>query len=201
MAVEILILSGARRHQRLVLEASEFRAGSDPACEVFFDPTRDPAAKGRGALLRREDDGWHISASGGELTVNQQAVTGSLALRSGDVISLSATGPDFCFRLADPRQEPPMATVVSAAVPQPAMSLPSSVPATVAAQEQAVADGETREPLSGPSPSTSQWTTWALGGLAACVLLVILWRAFQPPMVPPIVINVPGGNAGRAAKG
>ena len=225
MAVEILILSGARRHERLVLEANEFRAGSDPACEVFFDPTRDPAAQGRGALVRKEDDGWYISPSGGDLTVNQQVLTGPLRLRSGDVIGLSASGPDFCFRLEARGSEPPAATV-----PQPAKSVPSAAPVddsvgsalrgvpgagenrlpsvaterhggrSLQGNSSTYSDAIPQQPLSGPSPFTRQWTTWALGGLAAGVLLVVLWRAFQPPVIPPITIHVDAGKPAETVK-
>jgi hypothetical protein len=59
MAVEILILSSARQRERLVLEGNELWVGTDPACDVFFNPERDPATKGCGALLRLEDDGWY----------------------------------------------------------------------------------------------------------------------------------------------
>ena len=108
MAVEILILSGARQGARLVLDGKQFRVGTEPDCEVFFDPQHDPSAKDRAALLQLEDDGWHIRSTGaGELIVNQQTVTGSKCLRSGDVVRLSAIGPDFCFRLVAPGAEVP----------------------------------------------------------------------------------------------
>ena len=38
MAVEILILSGARKGEKLMIERREFRVGSDPGCEIYFDP-------------------------------------------------------------------------------------------------------------------------------------------------------------------
>jgi hypothetical protein len=191
MAIEILILSGARRHERLVLEGDEFRAGADPACEVFFDPARDPAARGCGALLRREDDGWRVSPGGsGDLRVNQQAVRGSVRLRSGDVIGLSDSGPDFCFRLVAGGKEPLSAAAVAGTTTPPARSLPSATLVAAPAGRQDVAGGQTRQPLPSPSPSTRPWTGWTLGAIAAAVLLVILWRAFQPP----IVVIVPGGK-------
>ena len=42
MAIEILILSGARRGERLMLNAVQFCAGCDPECEIRFDPELDP---------------------------------------------------------------------------------------------------------------------------------------------------------------
>ena len=100
MGVEILILSGARQGDRLVLDADEFRAGGVEACDVFFDPAADAAAMGRIALFRRSDEGWSIQNAGkGELLLNQENVSGRTRIRSGDIVRLSDRGPDFSFAI------------------------------------------------------------------------------------------------------
>jgi hypothetical protein len=97
MAVEIQILSGARQGERLVLEGRELRVGSDRNCEVFFDAARDPAVQGRSAVLHLRDDGWYLHSTGGQVWVNQQPVARSTRLRSGDIVRMSESGPDFSF--------------------------------------------------------------------------------------------------------
>ena len=100
MAVEIQILSGARQGERLLLDSNEFRMGTDAGCDIFFDPLRDPGAKDRTAVFRLLEGGWHIQRTGvGELLVNQQPVRGQTHVRSGDLVRVSESGPDFCFRL------------------------------------------------------------------------------------------------------
>lgn len=100
MAVGITILSGARRGQEVAIEQPEFRAGDDPACEIFFDPQQEPAVRGRQALFRLGDDGWYVkSAGGGPLLVNGQQIEASTRLRSGDAVRLSPGGPELSFKL------------------------------------------------------------------------------------------------------
>ena len=100
MAVGINILSGSRGGEELGLDQPEFRAGDNPTYEIFFDPERDPGAKGRKALFRLGDDGWYLKNVGaGPLLVNGRQVEAGVRLRSGDVVRLSATGPEFSFKL------------------------------------------------------------------------------------------------------
>ena len=99
MGVEILILSGNRQGERLVLDRREFTVGSDAGCEVFFDANSDPSIRGRSALFRCQDDGWYVRSGGGEVLVNQQPVTGWMRVRSGDVVRMSECGPDFAFSI------------------------------------------------------------------------------------------------------
>ncbi|MBN2294853.1 MAG: hypothetical protein JXM70_20665 [Pirellulales bacterium] len=107
MGVEILILSGARQGERLVLDTDEIRAGGTGACDVYFNPADDAAAKGRVALLRRTDEGWSIQNAGnGELLLNQETVSGKTRIRSGDVVRLSDHGPDFTFEIRASRLTP-----------------------------------------------------------------------------------------------
>jgi hypothetical protein len=97
MAVEIRILSGARQGERLLLEGRELRVGCDRNCEVLFDVARDPAISGRSAVIHLSDDGWYLHATGGQVWVNQQPVARSTRLRSGDIVRMSESGPDFSF--------------------------------------------------------------------------------------------------------
>ena len=100
MAIEIFILSGSRRGQRLTLDTQQFRAGPDPDCEVRFDPQSDPAAHDRAALFRLHDDGWYVQRIGnGEILLNHDPVRKRVRLRSGDVVRMSESGPDFSFTI------------------------------------------------------------------------------------------------------
>lgn len=101
MSAEILILSGARSGERIVLDATEFRVGSEPNCDVLFDPRQDLAAKGRSVLIRLLDDGWIIVSctDAADLFVNQTVISGRMRLRSGDVLRMSSEGPAFSFRI------------------------------------------------------------------------------------------------------
>jgi hypothetical protein len=195
MPVKILILSGARQGEQLVLDAGEFRVGSDPACEVFFDPERDRAIRGRSAMFRREEDGWYIRCAGGEVLVNQQAVAGRTRVRSGDVVRMSDSGPDFSFSIVAGVSVSPLAqsAVESAAQPQPL-----DVPCPVAEVERtAVPQAADAEQHSVSAPMTSgkidrRWITWAMAGLALGALaLVIVRSALSPPTII-VKIDQPG---------
>lgn len=100
VSVEIFILSGARAGEQIVLDTTEFRVGSEPNCEIRFNPQQDVPAKGRSAVFRLMDDGWYVSCTGmGELLVNQEVVSGRMRIRSGDVLRMSAEGPDLSFSI------------------------------------------------------------------------------------------------------
>ena len=161
MAVEIVVLSGARQGDRLLLEARQFRAGDDPACEVFFDPENDASARDRGALFRLADDGWWIEPTGaGDVYVNQEPVVGKTRIRSGDLVRLSERGPDFSFGIVTRATVSPGGADRAAAVPPAEPSPPSAAQAA-----------------SGP-PSTAAaepWrhAFWAVVVLAVCVLFLV----------------------------
>lgn len=200
MAVEILILSGARQREQLVLNGNEFRVGTEPGCDVLFDHQRDPAAKDHGALLRLEDDGWYIRPTGsGRLTVNQQTVAGLMRLRSGDVIGLSPSGPEFCFRLQVGEMGTSQAAKATATLSQTKTSLPLSSLESPVSERQAVTGSETSKAVFAFSAAAWPWTKWAIGGLAACALLAVLWRVLQPPPVPQVNIHL-GDKSVEAAK-
>jgi len=193
MAVEIVILSGARQGERLLLEAGEFRAGDDPACEVFFDPQNDPSARDRCALFRLADDGWSVERTGaGQLYVNQEPVVGKSRIRSGDLVRMSERGPDFSFGIVT--QATASSRDSSRAAPAP---LPSAADATVSEEEAELPPGPVPAPRAEPSPqpaptlppasatqpasgpqsvaAAEPWrhAFWAVVGLAVCVLFLV----------------------------
>jgi len=100
MPVEITIVTGARKGERIELDSDLIRVGDDPSYEVYFNPEDDPEAEGRRATLVLEESGWRIRKTGSELLwVNQDAVEDSMPLRSGDTVRMSGMGPDLRFRL------------------------------------------------------------------------------------------------------
>ncbi len=177
MAVEIVILSGARRGTRLVLDCREFRLGTSPDCELFFDPRQDPSAADCAASLYLEGDHWHIRSLGPrELIVNQQSVTESTLLRSGDIVRLSPTGPDFSFRLL-------ASTAETQPLPNALEPPPGSSP-TTPAQPVNPTPGETNPPPPPRSTRTPQ-ARWILVGLAAGLMATVLWHVLSPSPAPP----------------
>lgn len=100
MPVEIVILSGAQQGTRRVLDRSEFRVGCQPACDIKFDPQQDRSAVDREACFRLTDEGWTVSSTGlGEMFLNQQFLTRTQRVRSGDVLRMSNQGPDLAFNI------------------------------------------------------------------------------------------------------
>jgi hypothetical protein len=99
MAVEILILSGARQGERVVLEATNFRVGPNSDCAVCFDPLLDTGSANRSASFCLMEDGWYIVHAYGAILINQRAVAGPTRIRSGDVVRMSERGPDFSFNI------------------------------------------------------------------------------------------------------
>lgn len=137
MSAEIFILSGTRAGEQIVLDSTEFRVGSEPNCEIFFDPCRDLPARGRSALFRLMDDGWYVSCTGiGELLVNQEVICGQTRIRSGDVLRMSNEGPDLCFSIVSRAA----AAGAPARIPdaQPAGRTPPSSPVSSQAPASAV---------------------------------------------------------------
>ena len=105
MAVEIQILSGSRQGERLTLTAPRFRVGADAGCEVWFDPQAEPAAAQRAVVFRLEDEGWLVEPLGREgLLLDQEPLTGPRHIRNGQILRLSAQGPDLMIRLVGSTQ-------------------------------------------------------------------------------------------------
>lgn len=100
MAVEIVILSGSRQGERLVFEGERFWAGDEPACAVFFNPALDPAARGRMLLFRHSEEGWSVEPVGAAgIMLDHDPLSAPRTIRSGQVVRMSADGPDFSFRV------------------------------------------------------------------------------------------------------
>lgn len=100
MAVEIVVISGARQGVHVGIERNDFRVGATPDCDVFFDPQTDPGIKDRAAAFRLQDDGWYVRRTGGgTIFVNHQLVQGAVRLRSGDIVRMSDRGPDLSFTI------------------------------------------------------------------------------------------------------
>ncbi len=176
MGVEILILSGARQGEQLALDADEFRAGGSDACDVFFDPADDAAAKGRIALFRRSGEGWSIQNAGnGELLLNQETVSGRTRIRSGDIVRLSDHGPDFSFKIMAPRS----AARADSAAEKTTLRPPRDETTTAMQADDVLQSGVTAEsnlaPIVSPGRSRRRIVTIAaMVGLGALALLIIL---------------------------
>jgi hypothetical protein len=149
MSAEIYILSGARAGEQIILDTTEFRVGSEPQCEIFFDPRQDPAARGRAALFRLMDDGWYLTCTGiGELFINQAAVSGPTRIRSGDVLRMSDEGPDLSFSIVSRETA---ATMAPAQIPSAFPAAGITPPAMVPVQAAAVASPAPVQPVAAPA--------------------------------------------------
>jgi hypothetical protein len=208
MGVEIRILSGARQGEQLVLDRSEFRAGADPACEILFDAQLDPAIRGRTTLFRRQEDGWYLHGEGCEILVNHQAIAGWTRVRSGDVIRMSDSGPDFSFNLAagtaPPQVRMPILSadraspcIQSPAVAGPSIAIPfprstvrkSDGRASGLSQVETHANAAVLTRVTPAKPFDRRWLL-GIGGIGVIVVLALLLRQsllFRPT----IIVNVP----------
>jgi hypothetical protein len=100
VSIAIHILSGSRCGEEVCLDAEEFRVGDTPQCEIYFDPRRDVSSEGQSALFRLQEDGWYVRPGGGrDLLLNHSLMERETRIRSGDVVRLSESGPDFLFTL------------------------------------------------------------------------------------------------------
>ena len=202
MAVEIHILSGARQGDRVVVDATSFRAGTDSACDVLFDPRAEACAEGRSASFLLMEDGWYMVRTAGSVIVNQKQAAGITRIRSGDIVRLSENGPDFSFSITtgavaahkeplSPQtvrreitgpQQPPALQPVAPAGPSPApatiVPAPPSFPAQSAPSAQSPAEIMTFVRQDAPKPSQERWALWVVAGIAACAVLVLLMGVF-----------------------
>ena len=207
MAVEILILSGARAGERLVFDATEFRAGGEPQCELFFDPRRDATVEGQSAKFRLMDDGWYVKCEGrGPVLINQRPMSELVRVRSGDVLQMSEQGPDFSFSIvshaaataANPSVQvqapwqppPPQPAPVSVAAAAPTeCPMPKSFSAVVPITSPTETGVSAPEPATAAAPPSRGITLgrrslWIGGGvvLFALLLLIVPWLRPSPPL-------------------
>ena len=211
MAVEILILSGARQNDRITLDGREFRVGSDPGCEVFLDPRRDGAIRGRSARFRLQEDGWYVRCAGGEMSINGRRAVGATHVRSGDVIRMSESGPDFSFHIVAGAKASAAKTLATAttsplplgegarasvAVPTASPLPPGEAPVMASQVAQPNADNSLADSphLRHVPARDRQWVVWVVGGLAAGILTLIVVRLVFPPST--VIVNV--GQPGAA---
>jgi hypothetical protein len=193
MAAEILILSGARQGERMVLDLEQFRAGGQPGCEVWFDPQRDPGARDRAAVFRLMDDGWYVGPSGGELLVNQRPVNEPTHIRSGDVLRLSERGPDFSFHIV--RRGAAVSATPAAAKTAPAVPAPNVAPVapmpTAPAPQAVVAPVSARQTAVVPAPppaaskTPGSWAVWLGGSIVVAAALLVVGRSLMSPPPQP----------------
>lgn len=189
MAVEIHILSGARQDERIVLDKTNFRAGSNPESEVFFDPLADIGTENRSASFQLLEDGWYIARSTGSIHINQREVAGPTRIRSGDVVRMSETGPDFSFSIVSnsaakqtksfgqrvPKPftgaiTPPVTTVPGPSAPEPHATAPIPAPSAAAP----ISAGQNTAKIG----INERWILWGAGGLAFCIFFALLICVF-----------------------
>lgn len=108
MAIELRILSGRRLGERLTFDQHVVTIGDDLDQDVSFAVRQYAGARNKRARLVADDSGWHLHNDGeGAWIVNQTLVAADAdcPLRSGDIIRLSAWGPDLRFALVSPKDE------------------------------------------------------------------------------------------------
>jgi hypothetical protein len=99
MLVELSVLSGARRGETVVQRPTRLVIGDHPDSVLGFDPAQDKAAASRHVILDPSEEGWQIASPDRGILLGPRPLQGSLPLRSGDIIRLSASGPDVRFAL------------------------------------------------------------------------------------------------------
>ncbi|QGJ70454.1 Hypothetical protein PBC10988_21510 [Planctomycetales bacterium 10988] len=100
MPIELLVLSGSRQGERIELDSEKITIGDQVDCSLQFGAKTDPAARGRCLELYHETDGWRIRSLGQGLSfLNADPLSQDMALRSGDMVRLSASGPDVRFSI------------------------------------------------------------------------------------------------------
>lgn len=97
--IVLAIASGARAGEMIGTNDSEFFIGFDHDCFVRFSGEQYPDINAK-LLLRRGPDGWNALRVRGESTfINQRLLEEKATLRSGDLLRLSAHGPDVQFTM------------------------------------------------------------------------------------------------------
>ncbi|MEW6232921.1 MAG: FHA domain-containing protein [Chloroflexota bacterium] len=136
---KLILYQGTPEEKIVDLDRTEVTLGRDPSCQVVFS---EATISRRHAQLRREGDSWTISDLGSSngTFVNGRRITGSQAVRSGDVIGLGST--QLLFQGGEPLVVPSRArdatalewtpqtqgTLPTPTVPPPAVPEPTPVP-------------------------------------------------------------------------
>jgi hypothetical protein len=169
------------------------------------------------------EDGWYIARATGEILVNQQTVVGPTRIRSGDVVRMSESGPDFSFSIVSgaalqSTKQPGRAAGPPAAAPVPpivpSQKAPIYAPVELPEPEPFSAAAPSRPSVimtsTGPNQSKAglkdYWIFWGAGGLAICVIFALLMRGTAPTTVE-VKLITPSANekenatAGQAQPG
>lgn len=140
--VVLVIASGSRAGEMTGTDLSRFCVGYGDDCLVRFQSDKPSEAQPR-VVFSRGSDGWSVhSEHDGSVYVNERVLNEERPLRSGDIIRLSADGPDVQFTLQsggfDIQQlvkrflpELPAANKVLAPMPFPGISQESSIPSSI----------------------------------------------------------------------
>lgn len=96
------VVSGCKAGIMLGFSQDVVRVGSEPDCELRFNPEDDPGVSNRRISFRKELDGWRVYAEREGIWHNQAALRDSAEIRSGDILRLSIQGPDVQFVLHTP---------------------------------------------------------------------------------------------------
>ncbi|MCE5267942.1 MAG: hypothetical protein LLG00_08655, partial [Planctomycetaceae bacterium] len=213
---------GARRNERIAIDGRAFRVGSDPDCEVFFDPHRDPAVQGRSAQFHLREDGWHVRCAGGEMSIQKRRIVGPTHVRSGDVIRMSESGPEFSFHIVAAAKPSPAKTRSGGTAPTspPGVESRTSDPQASPGSDRRTSNVGSLPPIaSEPSPAIAsprpaivpvvceprseartrdrQPIIWIAAGSAALVVaLVALRPASSPIVIVPPVAQAPSNVQG-----
>lgn len=98
-AVVLVIASGRRAGEMIGTDLSEFSVGFSDECLVCFQSDKQTDGQAR-VVFSRSSDGWFIRPENdGRVYVNEHFLSEERPLRSGDIIRLSANGPDLQFTL------------------------------------------------------------------------------------------------------
>jgi len=165
--VVLRVASGPRAGEMVGLDGDQVVVGFGPACQLGFDPEQYPAVVGRQWLIRREAAGWTLHRrSGGPSILNGELVSQEALIRSGDLVRLSARGPDFQFILQNPNEES-LASIAARFAEADPTATPSGmaasvVPASAAPQPQGSVPPEAAAPAppsAAPAPPTPTATS------------------------------------------
>ncbi len=185
MPIEIHVLSGARQGEQHFSNAESFVVGDAGKSDLQFNPSKDPGARDKQALIKFNSDGWSIANHGkGTWLINQSELrTGSSSrLRSGDIVRVSESGPDFRFAIVTGRMK--------------------RVPTT---RDESTTDRELDNNSRATVESTNKYRIplpYAAGGVLSLLLLVMLLVALRQnpttvsqdpvtPQPPPSLVSTP----------
>jgi len=97
--VVLVIASGSRAGEMIGTDLSQFSIGFSDDCLICFQSDKQSDGQAR-VVFSRSPDGWSIrSEYEGRVYVNEHFLSEERPLRSGDIIRLSANGPDLQFTL------------------------------------------------------------------------------------------------------